>query len=126
MKKELVALVLLTLIALGNIWNQRRLDSLIADLSALTEEAYAASRAQDWPGAERSARNAEEPWSAENRYTHIFIRHTDIDTLTEAFCDYRGALAGGDRGDILACYLRLNAGLGSLRSMETLSAGSIF
>ena len=59
-------------------------------------------------------------------YTHIFIRHTDIDALTAAFCDYRGAIAGRETGEIYAVYLRLSTGIRSLQSMEKLSAGSIF
>ena len=126
MKKEIVALALLLLIAAGNIWNHRRLDRLITELNALTAEAFAASQEQNWPAAETAARRAEDQWAAANGYTHIFIRHTDIDALTEAFCDYRGALSGRDEGDILAGYLRLSAGLRSLLDMEKLSAGSIF
>ncbi len=126
MKKEFVALALLLLIIIGNIWNQRRLNGLISDLDDLTEEAYAASQAQNWSEAEAAARSAENRWSAENRYTHVFIRHTDIDALTEAFCDYRGAIAGHDEGNILGSFLRLSAGLHSLLDMETLSAGSVF
>ncbi len=126
MKKEIVALALLLLIVAGNIWNQHRLSDLITTLSALTEEAYYASREQNWPRAEKAAQQAEARWSAENGYTHIFIRHTDIDALAAAFCDYRGALAGHEEGDIFAAYLRLTGGLRSLLDMETLSAGSVF
>ena len=126
MKKELVALLLLLLILAGNIWNQRRLDRLTAGLDCLTEEAFASARDGRWQEAEEAAGQAAQKWTEAGNYTHIFIRHTDIDALTAAFCDYRGAIAGRETGEIYAVYLRLNTGIRSLQSMEKLSAGSIF
>lgn len=126
MKKELFALALLLLILAGNLWNQHRLETLTSGLDALVEEAYASARNGHWQQAAQAALEAETRWTDADPYTHIFIRHTDIDALSAAFCDYRGALAGRDEGDILASYLRLTAGLRSLQGMETLSVGSIF
>ncbi len=126
MKKELVALLLLLLILAGNIWNQRRLDRLTVGLDRLTEEAFASARDGRWQEAEEAAGQAAQIWTEAGNYTHIFIRHTDIDALTAAFCDYRGAIAGRENGEIYAVYLRLSTGIRSLQSMEKLSAGSIF
>ncbi len=126
MKKELVALGLLLLILTGNLWNQRRLDALSAALTERVEAAYASSLSGSWTAAEEAAAQASEIWEQAGRYTHIFIRHTDVDALTAAFCDYRGAFAGRDRGDICASYLRLAAASKSLKNMERLSSGSIF
>lgn len=126
MKKELVALLLLLLILAGNIWNQRRLDRLTARLDRLTEKAFASARDGRWQEAEEAAGQAAQEWTEAGNYTHIFIRHTDIDALTAAFCDYRGAIAGRETGEIYAVYLRLSTGIRSLQSMEKLSAGSIF
>lgn len=126
MKKELIAVLLLLIILAGNLWNQRRLDRLTGELTDYVEETYASAQEGDWAAAENAARSAEETWIGAHAYTHIFIRHTDVDTLTAAFCDYRGAISGRDDGDILAAYLRLKTGLHCLRDMETLSAGSIF
>ncbi len=126
MKKELVALVLLLLILAGNLWNQRRLDALSYALNKQVETAYAASQSGNWTAAEDAAMQAAETWAQAGPYTHIFIRHTDIDALTAAFCDYRGAFAGRDSGEICACYLRLTAAIQSLQNMERLSSGSIF
>ena len=126
MKKEIVAFTLLLLILAGNIWNQHRLDELTAGLLSLTESAYTAALARDWTEASLAAEASEKRWLEADRYTHIFIRHTDIDALTEAFCDFRGAVAGQETGELLASYLRLKALLTSLRGMENLSIGSVF
>ena len=48
MKKELVALALLLLILAGNVWNQRRLETLTSGLETLAEEAYASARKGHW------------------------------------------------------------------------------
>lgn len=126
MKKELVALLLLLIILSGNIWNQRKLDRLASGLDRLTEEAFASAREGRWQEAAKAAGQAAQEWADAGDYTHIFIRHTDIDALTAAFCDYRGAIAGRETGEIYAVYLRLSTGIRSLQSMEKLSAGSIF
>ena len=126
MKKEIVALVLLLFILAGNIWNQRRLDSLTAELHDLVEEAYASAQAGDRLRAEERAAEAQRQWLRAGRYTHIFIRHTDIDALTAGFCDYLAALAAGDEAEAFSAYLRLRTGLQSLREMEKLSVGSVF
>ena len=126
MKKEIVALALLLLILAGNVWNQRRLDSLTAELNDLVEEAYASAQEGDRSRAEASAAEAERQWLQADRYTHIFIRHTDIDALAADFCDYLAALTAGDEAEAFSAYLRLRTGLHSLRDMEKLSVGSIF
>ena len=126
MKKEIVAIVLLLLILAGNIWNRQQLNKLINDLSVLTEEAYSSAQSADWRASEAAARNAEETWTGARAYTHIFIRHTDVDALTSSLCAYRGAISGRDDGDILASYLCLKAGLSCLRDMEALRVGSVF
>ena len=59
MKKEFVALALLIAILTGNLWNQRRLNSLINGLMSLAEDACSASQQQDWPAAANAAEAAE-------------------------------------------------------------------
>lgn len=125
MKKELVALALLLLILLGNLWNQRRLEGLTAQLRSSVEDAYNAVEAQDWSKAAEDAQAAERDWLDAGAYTHIFIRHTDIDAVTAAFCGYRGAIAGQDKGNAFQAYLLLVALLDGLKGMERLSPGSI-
>ena len=126
MKKELVALSLLLLILAGNLWNQRTLDRLTSALDSRVEAAYVSAQAGDRARAKEAAERAEKQWIDAGLYTQIFIRHTDIDALTAAFCDYRAALAAGDEADVLNAYLSLRTGLRSLREMEKLSFGSIF
>ena len=126
MKKEFVALALLIAILTGNLWNQRRLNSLINGLMSLAEDACSASQQQDWPAAANAAEEAEKLWLDSGRYTHIFLRHTDIDALTAALCDFRGAAIGQESGELFTSYLRLKALLVSLRGMEKLSFGSVF
>ena len=99
MKKQLFALALLLFILVGNVWNQHRLETLTSSLDTLVEEAYASARNGLWQQAAHAAQEAEAQWTDADLYTHIFIRHTDIDALNAAFCDYRGALAGRDEGE---------------------------
>jgi hypothetical protein len=126
LKKEIVALGLLILIVAGNIWNQHRLTGLAAELDSLVKESCANALDGRWTRAEEAAEKAEQRWREARRYTHIFIRHTDVDALTAAFCALRGAIAGQDEGELMSSCLLLQSGLRSLLDMEKLSAGSIF
>ncbi len=126
MKKEAVALALLLLILAGNLWNQRRLDALTTGLLHLASDAYDAAQRQDWAGAARAAEEAEKRWLEAERYTHIFLRHTDVDALTEALCELRAGAAGQEKRGLLAPYLRFKALLTGLRDMEKLRFGSVF
>lgn len=125
MKKEWVALVLMISILAGNLWNLHHMDTLSASLIRLTEEAYSAAVAEDWPSAAAAAENARLLWSSEEYYTHVFIRHPEIDSLTDEFCDLQGAVESRDSGEILGAYLSVSSRIVSILKMERPSVGSI-
>ena len=119
MKKEWLALLLLGIILCGSIWNLRHLDRMTEELLAMTEGAYL--RAD--PAA---AEEAEGYWKRAGTYTSIFLRHAEADAVTDAFCAFRGAIAGGDAGELLGAYLILRAHLINIREIEQPRLGCIF
>ncbi len=126
MKKEHFAVLLLGAIVLLTPWNLRHLDRLTEPLLCLTEEAYAQAGSGQADLAAGTAQQAEELWLRANRYTHIFLRHPEVDAVSDAFCAFRGAIAGGDPGVLLGSYLSLRMRLSGLREMEQLRLGCIF
>lgn len=123
MKRELIAGVLMiTLIALCalNIAHVDRLTAAMLDEIQLSREACER-------GDRESARGhfelALENWLSADAYTHIFIRHSEIDTLTDAFYDLLSSVENGD--ECSGAYEKLIYHLESIASMERISLGSI-
>ena len=63
-------------------------------------------------------------WLEADRYTHIFIRHAEIDATADAFYELQSQLLSGE-GDSSAAYDKLRYHLESIRQMEHPSLGSI-
>ena len=126
MRKEALALLLLGTIGILSLWNLRHLDRLTAPLLKLTDEAFLETQAGNIVEAAEKARLAEEAWLGAGVYTHIFLRHPEVDGVTDAFCAFRGAIAGCDPGTVFGAYLSLRTRLSGIREMEQLRLGSIF
>ena len=59
-------------------------------------------------------------------YTHIFIRHSEIDSTTDAFFELMSDVRSGDAESAAGSYEKLLAHLSSLYTMERVTLGSIF
>ena len=59
-------------------------------------------------------------------YTHIFIRHCEINSTTQAYFQLKSDIYAEDMGAAEGSYGLLMATLDSLMTMEQLSLGSIF
>ena len=125
MKRELAAALLLALLFLGSLWNLRCLDRLIGRLEQETEESIQYARNGDFSSAEQALDRAVDRWVAANSYTHIFIRHPEIDATSDAFFDLKGLLGEQNLPAAEAAYRRLCYHLDSIDEMEHLRLGSI-
>lgn len=126
MKKELAAvsiLVLLTGCALVNIAYLRGF------INGMAEEISASrlwAERGELPAAEERLREVIDRWVGADSYTHIFIRHSEIDSATDAFYDLLSDLSAGDAGSAAGGYEKLLYHLNSIMTMEHLTFGSIF
>lgn len=125
MRRELAAALLLALLFFGSLWNIRCLDLLIGRLEQETEEAIQYARRGDFPSAEQALDRAIERWVAANAYTHIFIRHPEIDATSDAFFELKGLLGEENLPAADAAYSRLRYHLDSIDEMEHPRFGSI-
>ena len=126
MKKTGFALSLLFLLALLSFWNIRHLHSLTEELSRSVEEAQRCAREEDFDRAEAALDRALTRWLRSDGYTHVFIRHSEIDAATDIFYDLREALLSHDREGAEAQAEKLLYHLRSIYTMERVSVKSVF
>ena len=125
-KREFAAAVVLVLLAAVSVWNLKAADDLTEGLMISLERSRECSQALDMRGAEKHLGKALELWLKADGYTHIFIRHSEIDSTSDAFFEMKETLSGGDISASKAAYEKLMYHLESIDSMEHPSFGSIF
>ena len=125
MKKEGLAITIILFVILGSVLNLRYLKSLIHELDAQTNEAVSEAEEENWTTSEALASDVMMQWMKMDKYTHVFIRHGEIDAVTDAFCSLLGAIKSRDTSDIFMAQLTLHSRLNELVEMERVTPGSI-
>lgn len=126
MKKELIAAVLLAVIFAGVMLNIRASEKIVSSLMSEVDAAYAQLKSGDSESAAETLDKAIEHWLTLDGYTHIFIRHSEINSTTEAFFQFRSDIGSGDADTADGSYGLLSETLRSIMTMEQISLGSIF
>ena len=65
-------------------------------------------------------------WRDAKPYTHIFLRHAELDAVSDAFYDVFIHLGVGDIDAAEGAYDRLEEHLRSIDDMEQISLGAVF
>ena len=126
MKREIGALLLLAALIGLSVWSIRRTDRLMEEVErhlALSEKAL---RADDRDGASAELEAAERVWHAAEHFTHVFLRHPELDGISDAFFTLRQGLDAGDGIELKAAYDLLRYHLECVDRMEHVSPGSVF
>lgn len=126
MKKELIAAVLLAVIFAGVMLNIRASEKIVSSLMSEVDAAYAQLKGGDNESAVKTIDRAIERWLTLDGYTHIFIRHSEINSTTEAFFQFKSDIGSGDADAAEGSYGLLSETLRSIMTMEQISLGSIF
>lgn len=126
MKKELIAAVLLAVIFAGVMLNIRASERIVSSLMSEVDAAYAQLKGGDNESAVKTIDRAIERWLTLDGYTHIFIRHSEINSTTEAFFQFKSDIGSGDADAADGSYGLLSETLRSIMTMEQISLGSIF
>ena len=124
MTRELCAYALLAAILIGSLLNISFMEGTVGELREEAYRAYLAAEAGDTDTARDILTAASDRWASLDSYTHVFIKHGDINSATDAFFDMLTCIENGDPA--LGSYRRLDAQLYSIVSAEGLSFGSIF
>ena len=126
MRKELAAAIILALLLTGVMVNIRVASNIILGLKEDVTAAYQSAEKGDFDRAKPQLDVAVEHWMSLDGYTHIFIRHCEINSTTEAYFQLKSDIYAEDMGAVEGSYGLLIATLDSLMTMEQLSLGSIF
>ena len=126
MKRELAAALLLLSLLVGAALNIRHLDALTDELIvSLNRSEHAAQRA-DFDAPLIAYDNALRLWEQSQTYAAIFLRHSDIDTASDAFYQLEAVLRQADERSYPAAYAQLRHRLRVIDRMERLSPGTVF
>jgi hypothetical protein len=126
MKKEIAAAALLITLITASLFNILYLDRFVGGLTDALELSRRSMEAGDFYDAEASLRAAIDTWMAADGYTHIFIRHSEINSTTDAFYETLGDVVSHDTESAEGSFGKLNAQLTSITGIEHLRFGSIF
>lgn len=126
MKKEVFAVLLLVLILGISLLNSHMLNTLTNDLSDIVKECDTAASAEKWPEARKHIEDALSLWKKNDHYTHVVLRHSDIDSMTNDFYELLEHVYSENSGAVSGIARLVDAHLKSIISMEKIRLGSIF
>ena len=124
MKKEIIALLLLVLLFAASLFNIWYFDRLCLDIAGEVKASAVALERGEPEAAQEHLNSALHTWLDADSYTHIFIRHPEIDSTADAFYELGQALEENSES-CRAAYAKLLYHLESIRTMEHLRFGSI-
>lgn len=126
MKKEIISALLLLLIFSGVLVNIRINERIVSSLINEVDMSYENLKNGNEDKAMQQLDTAIEHWLNLDGYTHIFIRHSEINSTTDAFYGFRSDVGNGDADAANGSYGLLKETLLSLMTMEQISLGSVF
>lgn len=126
MKKEIISALLLLLIFSGVLVNIRINERIVSSLINEIDMSYENLKNGNEVKAMQQLDTAIEHWLNLDGYTHIFIRHSEINSTTDAFYGFRSDVGSGDADAANGSYGLLKETLLSLMTMEQISLGSVF
>ena len=126
MKKEIIAGAMLVLILALSLVNTCAIGYLCDDISASITRAGELAQEGDWDGSEAAIGEAIGLWERCEGYTHVVLRHTDIETLSDDFYELLEHIYSQDVGGVRGAVELVNGHLTGIKDMEKLRFGSIF
>lgn len=124
MKKELFSAILLAALIAGAALSTNHMDELAHDMLTYLDSSQYYAQNGDPELADKELDAALDIWLGAEGYTHIFIRHPEIDSTSDAFFELKQALAEDSEG-LTSCYDKLRYHIISIETMEKLRLGSI-
>jgi hypothetical protein len=126
LKKEIVAISLLAVILACSIINVFIIKRYTQHMARLIDDTQSYAEGEHWEKAVKSAEDAVEYWQMKSRYTHIVLRHSEINATTNAFCLFLAEVYKRDVNGMRGVSKALKSQIQSIYEMEKLKLGSIF
>lgn len=125
MRREYTAMIILALLMLGAWLNLRHMDSLTDRIEAKLELSQKAAEQGSMDISEKALLDALDMWLGADGYTHIFIRHSEIDAISDSFYELYDALRSGETDALAPAYEKVIYHLESVNDIEHLSLRSL-
>ena len=125
MKKELFAALLLTALIGAAAFNLKCINMLTVQVVSELELSEQQLEAGDYGSAVGHLDAAYRLWENSYGYSHILIRHSEIDTSADCFFDLREMLLKKDSAGAKAAFMKLRYHLECIAHMERPTPGSI-
>jgi len=126
MKKEIIIGCFLLVLLAASLVNIYFLTKLTDQVTDLIEESEKFALEENWAQAEKKAEEASNLWSNSDTYTHLVLRHPEVESATDAIYGLLEQVyakeAGALKGSAQAAISRLK----SISSIEQIKFGSIF
>ena len=126
MKKEIFVIALLAAMltaAIANVWY---LNKLTDEVIAAAENAANLAAAGKWSDAQSAAEAAAKKWEEREGYTHMVLRHSEIEQCTEVLNDLRKEIYMKEEGGVRGALAAVRSQMTSIASIERVKLGSIF
>ena len=126
MKRMTAALAMLGLLFALSAWNLRHIDALTEELCGCVELSQRCVELGDGRAARAAVDDALWLWEEAEGYTHIFLRHSEVDGAADALYELAGAVYAMDAEQSRALCGEAVYHLRSLQGMEHPRLGSVF
>ena len=126
MKLITVAAALLVLVCAFAVFHVSYMGSLIGGLIDEIDTARTEAEQGNFASAAELTEGAAETWRSKEFYTNIAIRHSEVDQTTALFYDLLGSLYAEEDGMSRGNFEKLRSRLTCMRSLESVSFGSVF
>jgi hypothetical protein len=126
MKKELIAAALLASLLAGALVNVRALDRISDSIERLIDEVERGADIGAWDAAERAAESAVSFWESRGAYTHIVLRHSITEDVSDKLADLVTSVYSRESGLSAGAAKSARARVKSMKDIEHISMGSIF
>lgn len=126
MKKEIIIGCFLAVLFSAALINIHYLNKLTENVTNLIEEAEKYALEGNWNQAEKKAEEASDLWNRSETYTHLVLRHPEVESATDAIYGLLEQVYSKEpdalRGSAQAAISRMK----SISSIEQIKFGSIF
>ena len=126
MKKEIFAGLFLLAMLTVLLINIGQLSSLCDKVSSSVQESGRNAAADNWEQAALQAEKALDDWLEKDPYTHVVLRHSEINAITDLLYDLLEATYNEEAGSVACISRKTVTQLQSLSSIERVRLGSIF
>lgn len=126
MKKEIIVTCFLILILAAAFINIHYLDKLTEDVAVCINDAVSLASDEKWRDAEIKAEEAVKLWLNSDTYTHIVLRHAEIESATDLIYGFIQEVYAKETGAAIGAAQAAVERLKSIASIEHVKFGSVF